>query len=89
MRTRIATFMISASVAAVLGGCGGDAKTYDISPLFPLDPGKCARYQGDQQGTGLYAPCMVTKDECEKAAADWRTAMQSGNVSDAIEFSCR
>jgi hypothetical protein len=31
---------------------------------------------------------MVTKSECEKAAADWRNAMRNGGVGDAIEFSC-
>jgi hypothetical protein len=31
---------------------------------------------------------MVTKEECEKAAADWKRAMQAGDVTEAVEFSC-
>jgi hypothetical protein len=88
MMTRILACFAVASMAAALTGCGGGGKTYDISPVFPVDPGKCARYHGDQQGSGITATCMVTKDECEKAAADWRTAMATGGVNDAIEFSC-
>jgi len=89
MMTRIFAFFAAASMAAALTGCGGaDAKTYDISPIFPLSSGKCARYGGDQEGSGITATCMVTKAECEKAAADWRKAMATGGVNDAIEFSC-
>src|SRR4029077_8025225 len=29
------------------------------------------------------------RGECEKAAAEWRTAMATGGVTDAIEFSCK
>lgn len=79
----------AASMAAALTGCGGGGKTYDISPIFPLSPDKCARYHGDEKGSGITANCMVTKAECEKAAADWRNAMQNGGVNDAINFSCK
>jgi hypothetical protein len=90
MTTRVA-FFAAASMAAAVAGCGGGGKTYDISTIFPAsDPAaKCARYHGDLQGSGITATCMVTKDECEKAAADWRQAMQSGGVNDAIQFSCK
>ncbi len=78
-----------ASMAMVLGGCGGSsANAYDIAPIFPLSSGKCAKYGGDEEGSGITATCMVTKDECEKAAADWQNAMQTSGVNDAIEFSC-
>ena len=88
--TRTVTGFVAASMAAAaLGGCGGGGKVYDISAIFPLDPGKCARYNGDQQGSGVTATCMVTQAECEKAATDWRNAMQTGGVSDAINFRCK
>ncbi len=88
MKTRIFAFFVAVSTAIALAACGSGGKAYDISPIFPLSPGKCAKYNGDEQGTGIGATCMVTKDECERAAADWNTAMQSGAVNDAIEFSC-
>jgi hypothetical protein len=78
---------VAASMALAMGGCSG-SKNFDIGPIFPLDSGKCARYGGDQKGSGATASCMVTKDECEKAAADWREAMQSSGVNDAIDFRC-
>lgn len=87
--TRIFALFAAASVAVVLTGCGGaEAKTYDIAPIFPLSSGKCAKYGGDEEGSGVSATCMVTKGECERAAGEWRQAMQSGGVSEAIEFSC-
>lgn len=88
MMTKIVASVAAASMAVSLTGCGGASKSYDISPIFPLESGKCAKYGGDQQGSGITASCMVTKDECEKATADWREAMQSGGVNDAIEFTC-
>lgn len=92
MKTRVhivRSALVAAIVASCLAGCGGGkARTYDISPIFPLSPDKCAKYDGVQSGTGLAAKCMVTKAECEKAAADWRAAMQQSGVNDAIEFSC-
>ncbi len=78
-----------ASVVIALGGCGGSGgKTYDIAPIFPLSSDKCATYGGDEEGSGLTASCMVTKDECERAAADWKSAMETSGVNDAINFSC-
>lgn len=88
MMRKIAALFATASTAVALTACGADGKTYDISPIFPLSSGKCAKYGGDQQGSGITATCMVTQAECEKAAADWRQAMQNGGVNDAIEFSC-
>jgi len=86
---RLFSVFAAASIAVALTGCqGADAKTYDISPIFPLSSGKCAKYGGDQEGSGITATCMVTKGECEKAAADWRKAMETGGVNNAIEFSC-
>lgn len=85
--TRKLTLLIAAAAFVVpLSGCGGSAKDYDIGPIFPLTSGKCAKYHGDEKGSGIMASCMVTKSECEKAVADWRAAMV--NVSDAIEFRC-
>ncbi len=88
MKSRIFAFLAAASMAAALTACGGGGKTYDISPVFPLTEGKCAKYNGEEQGSGITATCMVTKDDCEKAVADWKTAMESSGVNDAIEFSC-
>jgi hypothetical protein len=78
------------AIGIVLGlmACGDGGKSYDIAPIFPLSSEKCAEYGGDQSGSGLGESCMVTKGECERAAADWQEAMQSGGVNDAIEFSC-
>lgn len=87
---RILAVFAAASMAMAVSGCGSaDARTYDISPIFPLSSGKCAQYDGVQQGSGIYATCMVTLAECERAAADWRTAMENAGVYDAIEFSCQ
>lgn len=88
MATKISVFLATASVAVALTACGGGGKTYDISSIFPLSPDKCARYDGDQQGSGVTASCMVTKEECQKAAADWRSAMENSGVNDAINFTC-
>jgi hypothetical protein len=89
MIARFLVLLAAVSMAVALTGCGGaGAKTYDISPIFPLSSGKCAKYGGAEQGSGITATCMVTKAECEKAAADWRKAMETGYVHDAIEFSC-
>jgi hypothetical protein len=89
MKTRLVALFAVASIAAAVAGCGSaDAKTYDISPIFPLSSGKCAQYDGNQSGSGIGATCMVTKAECERAATDWRSAMQTGGVNDAIAFSC-
>jgi hypothetical protein len=86
---KIFTFLVAVVIALAVSACSaGGGKDYDISPIFPLTTGKCAKYHGDQKGSGFTASCMVTKDECEKAAADWRQAMQKGYVTDAIQFSC-
>lgn len=91
MTTRIVAFFSAASIAVASAGCGGGGKTYDISPIFPAsDPtAKCARYHGDLHGSGITTTCTVTQAECEKAAADWRQAMETGGVNDAIQFSCK
>jgi hypothetical protein len=84
----IATFAVAITVLAV-SACGqSDSKKYDIAPIFPLSSDKCAKYDGKAQGGGFSAHCWVTKTECERAASDWRQAMQQSGVSDAIEFSC-
>jgi len=87
--TRLFAFFAAASMAAAVSGCEASAKTYDIAPIFPLSTGKCARYGGHEEGSGITAKCMVTKSDCEKAASDWRKAMETGGVgNEAIEFSC-
>ena len=87
--TRPLAFLAASAVVVALAACGGtEAKTYDISPIFPLSSGKCAKYGGDEEGSGPTATCKVTKAECERAAADWKTAMETGGVNDAVEFSC-
>lgn len=84
----IAVFAAAATMLAA-SACGNtDSKTYDISPIFPLSSDKCAKYDGRTEGTGLAAHCWVTKDKCKQAASDWQRAVQSGGVSDAIQFSC-
>lgn len=88
MKTRIPTFLAAASMAVALTACGSGGNAYDIAPIFPLDSGKCAKYHGDQEGSGVTESCMVSKEECERAAGDWQGAMQEGAVTEAIEFSC-
>jgi hypothetical protein len=88
MTIKISTFIVAASMAFALAGCGGNAKNYDISPIFPLTADKCAKYDGDESGEGFAKTCMVTKEMCEKAAADWDAAMASGYVNDAVKFTC-
>jgi len=85
---KLCAFIVMIATTLVMSGCGGDSKDYDIGPIFPLsDPAqKCAKYHGDAKGEGLTASCMVTKDECEKAAKEWESEMQ--NVPDAILFTC-
>jgi hypothetical protein len=88
MKSWILAFFAVASITVALSACGGGGQTYDIAPIFPLDSGKCAKYHGDQEGSGIGESCMVSKGDCERAAADWQEAMSSGAVTEAIEFSC-
>ena len=89
MLKKLSAFLAAASLVVAIGACGGSGKNLvNISPIFPFSSGKCAKYGGSEQGSGITATCMVTKSECEQAAADWRGAMQQGGVNDAIEFSC-
>lgn len=88
MLMRLSVLLVTAGLAVVVAACGGSGKTYDIGPIFPLSPDKCAKYGGTQEGSVPTETCMVTKEECERAAADWREAMQSGGVNETIEFSC-
>jgi hypothetical protein len=32
---------------------------------------------------------MVTKAECERAAADWNEAMQNSGINNPVVFSCK
>jgi hypothetical protein len=90
MSMKIYSLVAAASMVLALAGCAGsDSAKYDISPIVPLSSDKCARYGGDQKGTGVTASCMVDKAGCEKAAADWRNAMASRGIADAILFSCK
>lgn len=84
---RTTSLLVTVVVALAVSACGAaDDKTYDISPVFPLSANKCEKYDGRVEGSGISARCWVTKSECERAASDWRQAMQ--NVPDAVEFSC-
>lgn len=76
-----------ATVAISLTGCSGEqAKVYDISPIFPLSPDTCSKYNGEEGGDGGNGvpTCMVSKADCEEAASDWAQAMRA----DAIQFTC-
>jgi hypothetical protein len=88
VRIRLIVLLAVVGSAIALAACGGSEKAYDIAPIFPLTEGKCAKYNGDEEGSGITASCMVSKDECERAAADWSEAMQGGGVNDAIAFTC-
>jgi hypothetical protein len=90
MAMKITALLLTATIGIAVTGCSSSAgKQYDISPIFPLSSGKCAKYHGDQHGEGFNSTCLVTKSECERAAADWRQAMREGYVNDAIQFSCK
>jgi hypothetical protein len=83
--------VLAAAVMLTIGAtsCSDEnARQYDISPIFPLTSDKCAQYNGEESGEGLSATCMVTKADCERAAADWRQAMSDGGVTDGILFTC-
>lgn len=85
VRGAVLVLAITATIA--IGGCSsGDERQFDISPIFPLSADKCASYNGEESGEGFSATCMVTKSDCERAAADWREAMRG--VPDAILFTC-
>lgn len=86
--TKVAALLVTAALLAVLSGCTAEAKEYDIGPLFPLSPEKCAEYDGDASGEGFTSSCMVTKAECERAVADREEAMREGFVNDAMQFTC-
>ena len=87
MKCRVCS--VVATVAIVLAGCSSaNAKEYDISSIFPLSPDKCAEYNGDEVGEGIGARCLVTKSECERAAADWDRSMNESGLRDAIRFTC-
>ena len=89
MRIRLLILLAAVCSMTALTACGGGSGTqYDISPIFPLTEGKCAEYHGTEEGSGFTASCMVTKDECERAAADWHEAMESSGIAEPIEFSC-
>jgi len=89
MRQSLTALSVCLAAVGGLAGCGSNAKQYDIAPVFPLSADKCKRYDGDQEGSGVAARCMVTKAECEQAAADWRDAMRDSYVNDAINFVCK
>ncbi|TQS43440.1 hypothetical protein [Cryptosporangium phraense] len=81
----MAATILAGLALASLTACGTqDDRKYDISPIFPLSPNKCEKYDGKSDGPG--GACWVTKSECEKAASDWRKAMQDS--PDAIRFTC-
>ena len=85
--SRVAAGIAACIVVVTLAACNeNDSKTYDITPIFPLSSDKCATYNGTVEGTGVLAHCWVGKADCERAAADWATAMK--NVPDAIKFTC-
>lgn len=87
--TRLIAVFAAATTMFALSACEhNDPKAYDISPIFPLSSDKCAKYDGKVDGQGITSHCYVTKAQCERAAADWRQAMQHGGVTDAIQFSC-
>lgn len=88
-RSRVVAFFAAAVTVLALSACSqGGSKDYDIAPLFPLTADKCAKYDGNAEGSGFAAHCWVTKEECEQATQDWRTSMQQGGVTDATEFTC-
>ena len=93
VRTRLQAgalgLVLAGGMALGLTACAHkDSRAYDIGPVFPLSSGKCAKYDGQADGSGFGAHCWVTKANCERAASDWRNAMTQSGVTDAIEFRC-
>jgi hypothetical protein len=87
------TYGVLATVILAVGivGCGGGSdKSYNIGAIFPAsDPvAKCAKYGGTYNPESILEECMVTKQECERAAGEWNAAMREGGVNDTINFSC-
>jgi hypothetical protein len=86
---RLIAVFAAAATALAASACGNtDSRTYDIAPIFPLSSGKCSKYDGTAEGSGITAHCWVTKEKCQQAAQDWRQAMQRSGVNDAIQFRC-
>ncbi len=83
---RALTVLAAISFLLAVAGCAGSGKDYDIAPIFPLSADKCEKYNGDESGEGFGASCMVTKEDCERAAADWQEAMR--NIPGATSFRC-
>src|SRR4051794_17253058 len=77
LMTKVVALFITATLTVALAGCSnGSEKQFDISPIFPLSSGKCAKYNGKQSGEGFNSTCMVSQSDCARAAEDWRQAMQ-------------
>ena len=90
MLKRLSVLLMGGCLAVVVAACGeGSGKSYNIGAIFPAsDPvSKCAKYGGTYNAGSILEECMVTKEECERAAGEWREAMQGGGI-ETIEFSC-
>jgi hypothetical protein len=86
---KFAILIVMAAVTILALGCSeANSKVYDISSIFPLSADKCARYNGDEVEERGRTRCLVTKDECERAAADWSRSMSESGVRDALQFRC-
>jgi hypothetical protein len=84
----LTTRTVAAFVAILASGCAGTGggKDYDIGPLISLRTHRCTEdYDGDLTKK-FPATCMVSKENCEKATADWHEEMK--NLDDALEFRC-
>lgn len=85
---RICGFLATVVLVVVVAACGGGSnKSYDIGE-FTFSAEKCAEYGGTYDEESITESCMVTRDECERAAGEWNASMQEGGVNDAIDFSC-
>jgi len=87
--SRVSAVAVAVILALSFSSCSSaEEKKYDISPIFPLSPNKCEKYNGEVEGTGISAHCWVTLTDCKRAAADWAASMKKSGVNEAILFRC-
>jgi hypothetical protein len=81
--------LVAVSLAVFVAACGGGSgKGYNIGEMGFMDAAKCAEYGGTYNAESILEACMVTKEECERAAGEWNAEMREGGVNDGIDFSC-
>lgn len=86
--TEVLAALIALAVTLAVTACSTpEAKMYDIGPIFPLSPTKCAKYNGEAEDEGPLAHCWVKLADCQRAAADWNSFLKRSG-SPGVRFGC-